>query len=350
VEDSNPKKKQKELLRRLSKASFPPAAVAGALASFAEAALGAPSKDASRSGSGLVQIGLSESGKVPPPVQTKLEIQYSEISKSRPFRRSLRGITIGPGDTIHALGDDEVRIFAPDWSLVRSWKAPDQASCIALDHDGRIYIGVKGRVEVYDPAGIRKAVFEVGGTGKPASITAVKIHFQDILIADAAARCIRRLDLGGKQIGEIGTQNKTRGFMLPNRNLDIDVDSKGLVLATDTGRHQVSFWNLDGAPVRIFGKFGLVNPEDFVGCCNPVNLAFSPDGRIVTAEKVAARVKIYSGDGRLLGLIGPENFDPKCTQMHLAVDSKGQIFVADPVRLEIKVFSALVKSGSRENV
>jgi hypothetical protein len=112
----------------------------------------------------------------------------------------------------------------------------------------------------------------------------------------------------------------------------------------------VSFWTLDGAPIRHFGKFGLMNPEDFVGCCNPVNLAFTSDGRIVTAEKVIPRVKVFDSAGKLLGLIGPEHFDPRCTHLYLAVDSKGRILVADPVRLEMKVFSAIVKPGGRENV
>ena len=92
-----------------------------------------------------------------------------------------------------------------------------------------------------------------------------------------------------------------------------------------------------------------MKPEDFVGCCNPVNIAFAPDGKIVTAEKVIPRIKVYTAEGKLLALIGPEHFDPKCTHLHLAIDSKGRILAADPVRLEVKVFSA-VKSGGWESV
>ena len=63
-----------------------------------------------------------------------------------------------------------------------------------------------------------------------------------------------------------------------------------------------------------------------------MNLATTPDGKVVTAEKMVARVKVFEPDGRLLAVIGPEHFDPKCTQIHLAVDSKGRILAADPVR------------------
>jgi sugar lactone lactonase YvrE len=138
--------------------------------------------------------------------------------------------------------------------------------------------------------------------------------------------------------------------MLPNRSLDFDVDARGLIRATDPGRHRVSSWGSDGSPAGSYGKFGLSNPEDFVGCCNPVNLAIAPDGSVITAEKVAARVKVYNPDGKLLALIGPENFDPKCVHFHLAVDSKGRILVADPVRLEVKVFSPLIRAGASKSV
>ena len=95
---------------------------------------------------------------------------------------------------------------------------------------------------------------------------------------------------------------------------------------------------LDGAPVAKFGKFGLLNAEDFVGCCNPVNVAIAPDGGIVTAEKVAARVKVFDRDRSLLAVIGPEHFDPMCRHIHIAVDSTGRIVAADPERRTIAVF------------
>ncbi len=350
-EKSNPKKKQAELLERL-KSSFPPAAVAGAFASFASAALGGqPKPSADRVDSDLVQISLAGSKTAPKPARGSFEFEYSQSSSLQgKFHRSLSGIAIGPADRIFVLADGDVKIFGPEGSAVRNWKAPEHASCIAVGRDDRVYLGVAGRVEIFDDTGNHKPGFEAGESGRPARITAIKATAKEILVADAAARYIRRYDFGGKQVGEIGTQNKTRGFMLPNGSLDFDIDPKGTVLATDTGRHRVSSWTFEGAPVRHFGKFGLVNPEDFVGCCNPVNLASSPDGKVVTAEKVIPRVKVYDPTGKLLALIGPENFDSKCIHLHLAVNSKGRILVADPVRLEIKMFSAVVKSGGHVSV
>jgi sugar lactone lactonase YvrE len=158
-------------------------------------------------------------------------------------------------------------------------------------------------------------------------------------VADAAARFIRRHDPTGRQIGEIGNQNKTRGFILPNQWLDFDVDSSGVIRATDTGRHRVTAWALDGTALGFFGTFNQRDPRGFVGCCNPVNLALTPDGKVVTAEKMVARVKVYEPDGTLLAVIDPQHFDQKCTHLHLGTDSEGRILVADPVRRQVKVFA-----------
>jgi hypothetical protein len=177
-----------------------------------------------------------------------------------------------------------------------------------------------------------------GTREKPADVTAVRLVRDSLLVADAATRVIRRYDPRGNELGVIGAQNKTGGFMLPNRNLDFDVDAAGVVHAADPGRHQVTSWAPDGTLVASFGKFGMAKPEDFVGCCNPVNVAVAPDGSIVTAEKAVARVKIFSKDRVLLAVIGPEHFDPMCRHIHIAVDSTGRIVAADPERRTIAVF------------
>lgn len=355
LQDSNRNKPKNEKLReRFLKSWFPPAAVMGAFSSFLSAAFRPQSakRAASPSATPLVQIDFKPSS----PAQHRLELEYSESlvlggpASMRRFRRSLSGIAIGPGDRIFVLGDGEVTIFEPNGDVIQSWKTPENASCLAVGPDGRVYIGLLGRMEIYREAGIRIGGFSAGESGRPADVTAIKVCGKGILVADAAARFIRLYDAGGKQVCEIGTQNKTRSFMLPNRCLDMDVDAKGVVYATDTGRHQVTSWLLDGSPLGHFGKFGLQNPEDFVGCCNPVNLAATPDGKVVTAEKVIARVKIYSVSGKLIALIGPEHFDPGCTHLHLAVDSKGRILVADPVRREIKIFSPAARTGGSERI
>ncbi len=286
--------------------------------------------------------------------ERRFELEYTQVavlgSPSAPpeFKRSLSGIAIGPGNALYALGDDEIRVFNSNGSFARGFRAPGKAACLAVGPDGKIYVGTGDLVDIHDPSGQMSGGFQAGEKGKPAEITAIKVFGKEILVADAAARYIRRYDAAGKQLGVIGTQNKTGNFILPNRFLDIDVDPQGIVFATDTGRHKVTFWAMDGTPKFAFGKFGMTNPEDFVGCCNPVNIAIAPGGRIVTGEKMVARVKVYDMGGKLLAVIGPNHFDPACTHLHLAVDSKGRIAAADPVRRVIKIFAPADRSGVAE--
>jgi hypothetical protein len=180
----------------------------------------------------------------------------------------------------------------------------------------------------------------VGDAARPANVTAIRVTGSDVLAADAGARIVWRLDASGRLVNRIGDQQKTRAFMLPNGRLDLAIDGAGTVLVTDTGRHRVTFWALDGTPAGAFGKFGMADPADFVGCCNPVNLALTPDGKVVTGEKMVPRVKVFERDGRLIGYIGPEHFDRMVTRIHLAVDSRGRILAGDPVRRTITVFAA----------
>jgi hypothetical protein len=355
MEPNEGKTTQLSLAERFRKSWFPPTAVAGAFVAFVAAALRV------RPTAKVTPVPAEPFGPAKPAEQPAqpipgLEREYTlsavlgSAASAHPFRRSLAGIAVGAKDTVYALGDDEIRIFEANGNLVRNWKAPENAACLTVGPDQRIYIGAAGRVEIYDAGGSHVGGFVAGEKKPTADITAIKILQNGILVADAAARVIRHYDAGGRQLGLIGNKSKAGGFMLPNRSLDIDVDTKGVIRATDTGRHQVTAWTVDGSPLGSFGKFGMSNPADFVGCCNPVNLAVTPDGKIVTGEKMVARVKVYEPDGRLLALIGPEQFDPNCIHIHLAVDSKGRILAGDPVRREIKVFSLVAKiaAGDRK--
>ena len=353
MKPQQPEAGEGNLLDRLRKSWFPAAAVVGALASFIAAALRL------RPEPGTVLQTTEKPAPPVPPQQAgpnlpaggfKREYRKSGSlvggAAAQQFRSSLAGIAVGPGDRVYALGDGEIRTFEPGGSLVAVWKVVPNASCLAAGSDGHVCIGAPGRVEIYDPAGRHTGGFAAGeSAGRPAGITAVKWFRDEILAADADARLIRRYDRHGKQLGLIGTKARAGSFILPNGWLDFDVDAQGVIHATDTGRHQVTAWALDGTPLGSFGKFGMGNPEDFVGCCNPVNVAVTHDGKIVTGEKMVARVKVYEPDGRLLALIGPENFDPKCIHLHLAVDSKGWILVADPVRREVSRFFPVAEAA-----
>ncbi len=333
------------LIDRLRKSWFPPAAVIGAFGAFVAAAFRVrpepkPPARPERPSSGLLPVlqpgavsGLTLGR------EYACSLRVGAADSPHPFRSSLAGVAAGPGDRIYALGDSEIRVFEFDGGFARGWKVPEHTACLAVAPGGGIYTAAANRVDILDPQGRRTGGFVVGEAASPAVITAIRVFRDEILVADARARLICRYDAAGRRLGEIGSQNKTGSFMLPNRSLDFDVDATGTVVAGDTGRHKVTLWSRDGTLLSSFGKFGMTSPDDFVGCCNPVDIAFSPDGKIVTAEKMVARVKVYEPGGKLIALIGPDNFDPACTSIRLAVDSKNRIIAADTARRDIKIFT-----------
>ena len=362
MEPTNPiQTPQLTLRERFFKSWFPPAAVVGGVATLVAAALRvrpepggrAPAPSAPPGGSApsdLLQVQRSGTGAA---VKVPLERRYVLAATIggqalSAFRESLLDVDVDAGDQVIALGDGHVRVFSAGGEPVLQWRAGDGAECLAAGPDGRVYVAGAGRVEVFEGAGRPAGGFQFGDAAKPPSVSAIAVHGGDILVADASARIIRRFDATGRQRNLIGDQGKTKTFMLPNGRLDVDVDVAGVVRATDSGRHQVTSWALDGTPIGRFGKFGMQDPADFVGCCNPINVATTPDGKVVTSEKMVARVKVFEPDGRLLAVIGTEHFDPMCTQIHVAVDSKGRILAADPVRRRIQVFSPAAPGGARE--
>src|SRR5512147_606870 len=102
VEDAS-RKKPKDVLERLTSTSFPPAAIAGALVSFAGAALGKPSQTQRQRSQDRAPAQIGQA-----PVPIKLEIEYTApaILQTR-LRQSLSGIAVGPADKIFVLGDGE---------------------------------------------------------------------------------------------------------------------------------------------------------------------------------------------------------------------------------------------------
>ena len=364
---------QLTLRERFWKRWFPPAAAVGGLAALVAAALRVRPAPRAHTSVGSKAPAPAQ-GPTPPtpesaPVEARgpargrvlsmaspqamppLERQYAPVAaigrtpSSPPFRQWLSGVATGPSDQVYALGDSEIRVFDSEGRLLRQWRVADSVQCFGVGPDGRVYSGGAGRVEIFGPDGRRSGGFSVGAATSPASLTAVRVAGADILVADASARIIRRFDAAGRPLGLIGDRSKTKSFILPNGYLDVVVDAENRVYATDTGRHQVTTWSVDGTPTGRFGKFGMTDPADFVGCCNPVNLAVTPDGKIVTAEKMIARVKVFEPGGKLIAFIGPEHFDQMATHIHLAVDSKGRILAADPVRREITIFSLAAPSG-----
>jgi hypothetical protein len=220
--------------------------------------------------------------------------------------------------------------------------------CVSASPEGRVYVGLRERIEVYDRKGKRLEGWE--SPGKKAYFTGLVATETDVFVADAGSRVVLRYDRSGKLKGRIGEKDKERnvpGFIVPSPFFDVELGPDGLLHVTNPGRHRVETYTPDGDLELAWGRPGAAI-ENFCGCCNPINLALLGDGRVVTFEKGIPRVKVYAADGTFDSVVaGAEAFAENaqvcgpndCTVGGLdgAVDAKGRVYILDFVTGDVRV-------------
>jgi sugar lactone lactonase YvrE len=264
-------------------------------------------------------------------------------SGSGKFREALRGIAVDGDGRLYAVGDSSVKIFDREGGLVREWPSGLPGHSVAVDLDGRVWVGEWQQVEIFEPEG--KLAKSWNDSGRLGLVTAIGLGSDDVFLADATARRIRRYDRQGQFVNDIGDRHRRGGFNIPNGVVDFGLDGAGVLHVAHPGMHRVERYDAAGELLGRFGRFDGVDPEGFGGCCNPTNLAVGGSGRVVVSEKAGPRVKLYDRDGGLLAVVADEGFDPSAKNMDLTVDPAGRIYVADTATFEIHVFTSASEGG-----
>jgi sugar lactone lactonase YvrE len=254
------------------------------------------------------------------------------------FSHSIRGLCTGRDGRLYAAGDSQVIVFDPAGKVVRRWATAKPGCSIAVAADGRVLVGEAGQVEIVDGMGQLIRAWRGRWFGE---VTAIAQHGNETFVADAAARCIRRYDQELKHLNDIGKDNRTNGFLIPNGVLDFQIDAAGVIHAANPGKHRVERYTREGELLGHLGRFDGVDPEGFPGCCNPTNLALGAGGQVVVTEKAESRAKVLDSGGKLVAVLGTAVFDAGCKNMAVAADFRGRVYVADTVKLRILVFEAI---------
>jgi sugar lactone lactonase YvrE len=252
------------------------------------------------------------------------------------FAEALRGIALGRDGLVYAVGDSSVKVFKAAGELVRRWTTARPGFSVAVQDDGRVWVGQSRQVEIFDSQGQLLDTWQ--DPDRLGLVTAIGFGTDDVFLADANARWIRRYDGHGKFLNNIGDRHRKGGFHIPNGVVDFSIDAEGIVHVANPGMHRVERYKPDGELLGHFGRFDGRDPAGFPGCCNPTNLALDTAGRVIVSEKAGPRVKVYDPEGQLLTVVTDDLFDAAAKNMDLAVDSQGRIYVADTVMLEIRVF------------
>lgn len=259
-------------------------------------------------------------------------------------------VAIDSGGNLYVAGDSAVRIFgkAGTNNTIDLASAP---GCVTVSDDGKIFIGLKDHVEVYDAAGKKLAAWS--GLGDNAVLTSIAVYRNDVFVADAGNRIVRHYDITGKLVNRIGGKNPDKnipGFVIPSPYFDLAVAPDGLLRVVNPGKHRIEAYTFDGDLEVSWGKTGA-GLDGFCGCCNPINFALLPGGGFVTCEKGLTRVKIFDAQGNFVGAVaGPEQLTdgkwcicetPSQCQVggfDVAVDGGGRIYVLDTLKNIIRIF------------
>jgi len=263
-------------------------------------------------------------------------------------------IALDSQGSIYIAGDKAIRVFTGSGNLLNEIELTDVPRCLTAADDGRIYVGMKNHVEVYNDDGKRLATWE--SLGNDAVLTSIAVSKKDVFVADAGNRIVLRYDTAGKLINRIGKKDKERnipGFVIPSPYFDLAVGRDGLLRVVNPGRLRIEAYTFDGDLEFFWGKFSNVDVKGFCGCCNPANFAILDDESFVTCEKGLTRVKIYDAEGTFVGVVaGTEQliesgtaricyFPEQCKAggFDVAVDAAGRIFVLDTIKNVVRIFT-----------
>jgi len=271
-----------------------------------------------------------------------LDLQYELDTQLESGVQGLRGIVIDSNDQVYLVGSDTVKVFTSDGDVVREWLISKPATCVAVNDDN-VYVGHETSIDVFDNTGqfLRSWGREGKGPGELSFVTGIAVSGPNVFLADAGNRCIHRFDLTGDFIDDIGRSDEDRGvdgIICPSPWLDVDVAPDGQLFVTNPGRSRIEQYKVDGTLVAHWGEAGM-RIEDFFGCCNPTNISVLSENRLVTAEKLASRVKVYDIKGKLLAKVASGFSEEKHRGLDLAVDSSSRIFVTDPASGRVSVFA-----------
>ncbi len=223
-----------------------------------------------------------------------------------------------PGGLL-AAGDErarEIKILDPSGKVVRTLRLPFAPEALCYAPDGSLYCGGEGQLAHLSADGQilhRAAMPETARTPpsqlrrmarRPVRLSGLAVSDDAVFIAFGSG-----WSLGSKSKLFRFTRQLTEPRLLAEglrgccQRCDI-VFHDGVLYVAENAAHRVVRYAPDG---RVLGKWGARSRTELSGfgsCCNPMNLAFGPDGSLYTAESGLGRVKRYTPDGKFLGLVG----------------------------------------------
>ena len=280
-----------------------------------------------------------------------IDTRYQEEAPIPLALQDARAVAVH-GDAIYAAGQNAVVVMDGQGTEIARFPVEGTPSCLAVASDGRIVLGMTKHIEVLDADGNPAGKWT--SLGAQSFITSVAAREEDVFVADAGRRVVLRYDWQGNLQGRIGQKDPARdipGLEVPSPYLDLALNPDGDLWVTNPGKLGLERYRENGDIVTSW-YHPTLELHGFSGCCNPIQIAFTQQGDLITGEKGIVRIKRYEVTaGEFLELIaGSRDFPRQQSQSlrDLAVDPAGRILVLDSGANELRVFAE--KQGASDGI
>ena len=220
---------------------------------------------------------------------------------------------------------NNIFIYDTTGSLVNNFAIGSNLRDIATD-DNNIYLLFPARIEVYSLNG--EWMHDWEACSDQSDYCSMAVTPEAVFVTDAANKNICKYTPEGNFVRFIQSPN---GFIIPSYSFGITY-TDGVIYCSNSGRHRVEKYTVAGEYIGSFGKAGGATGM-FCGCCNPVHLAYTSTGEIITSEKGNPRISCYSTEGEFRNMLldskalggGHTAYDIKVLKDKLIVAGKDMI-------------------------
>jgi hypothetical protein len=220
-----------------------------------------------------------------------------------------------------------VLVFDYSGKQLHRFPAGEVIRDMAVREEG-IYVLYPAKIEVYTREGT--LVREWEACSELSNYCSLALAPGFVFVTDMANKNICKYTHDGAFVKFITGPD---AFIIPSLTFGIEY-ADGHIYCSDSGRHRVECYTLDGEYKGSFGKPGGA-PGLFAGCCNPVHLAYTASGEIITSEKGNPRISCYASDGTFRSVLldgkslggGHAAYDVKVWEDRLFIAGKDKISI-----------------------
>lgn len=220
---------------------------------------------------------------------------------------------------------NNISIYSIAGNLINNYAIKSDVRDISY-YDGLIYMLFSNRIEAIDLDG--NTLKKWDACSETSDYSSLTVFDGGVFVTDASDKIVVKYNLDGTLARFI---KSPEGFVVPSYSFGI-TNNRGMVYCSNPGRHKIEVYDADGNFISSFGKSGT-EAGQFSGCCNPVQLATTNAGEILTSEKGIPRISCYATDGTFRSVLlnakmlggGHEAYDMRVSGDKLIVAGKNKI-------------------------